>query len=167
MARTARPSTRKRTGARVAAVQALFQAEQAEESAEAVIDQFLRHRLGPAAAGGFEEGRAPEADAALFVGIVRAATQQAETIDALIRGALPADWPLERLDPVLRALLRACAAELGHADGPPARVLINEYLDVAHGFFEGEAPRLANGVLDAIARALRAGEFAAPVGERG
>ncbi len=167
MARTVRQPARKRTGARVAAVQALFQAEQAEDSAEAVIDQFLRHRLGPAGAEGFEEGRAPEADAALFAGIVRAATQQAETIDTLITAALPADWPLERLDPVLRALLRACAAELGDATGAPARVLINEYLDVAHGFFEGDAPRLANGVLDAIAHTLRAGEFAAPTEGRG
>jgi N utilization substance protein B len=40
-------------------------------------------------------------------------------------------------------------------------VVINEYLDVAHGFFAGEEPRMANGLLDRLARALRPKEFAA------
>jgi N utilization substance protein B len=51
-------------------------------------------------------------------------------------------------------------AELFMADGPPARVVINEYLDVAHGFFAGEEPRMANGVLNRVAHLLRPAEFA-------
>jgi N utilization substance protein B len=62
---------------------------------------------------------------------------------------------------VLRALLRAGGAELAMKDGPPARVVINEYLDVAHGFFDGDEPRMANGLLDRLARSLRAKEFQA------
>ena len=34
--------------------------------------------------------------------------------------------------------------------------------DIAHGFFSGDEPRFANGVLDAMARALRPGEFQGP-----
>ncbi|MDT8267666.1 transcription antitermination factor NusB, partial [Roseomonas sp. DSM 102946] len=34
-----------------------------------------------------------------------------------------------------------------------------EYMDVAHGFFDGAEPRFANGVLDAMAKDLRTGEF--------
>jgi N utilization substance protein B len=41
-------------------------------------------------------------------------------------------------------------------------VVINEYLDIAHGFFTGDEPRFANGVLDALARSLRGEEFARP-----
>jgi transcription antitermination protein NusB len=148
---------RPRTGARFAAVQALFQTEQSGESAEAVIDQFVRHRIGQP---GYEEGGVPQADVPLFAAIVRAAAQHAETLDALIAANLAAGWPMNRLDPVLRALLRAAAAELHRPDEPPARVVIKEYLDIAHGFFEGEEPRFANGVLDAIARHLRPAEFA-------
>ncbi len=44
-------------------------------------------------------------------------------------------------------------------DGPPSKVVINEYLDVAHGFFVGEEPRMANGVLNHLARLLRPAEF--------
>ncbi|MGH7041943.1 MAG: transcription antitermination factor NusB [Acetobacteraceae bacterium] len=151
---------RGRTASRVAAVQALFQSEQAGANAETVIDEFVRHRLGVLpGTGGFEDGRVPEAEVPLFAGIVRSAVAQQETIDRMLTEALPAEWPLGRLDPVLRALLRAGVAELARADGPPAKVVINEYLNVAHGFFEGEEPRMANGILDRLARLLRPGEF--------
>jgi N utilization substance protein B len=152
--------TRPRTGARVAAVQALFQSEQAGENPETVIEQFVRHRLGPNEADeSFGEGRVPDADAKLFARIVRGAARDIEAIDAALAEALAAAWPLDRLDPVLRALLRAATLELMAKRDPPMRVVINEYLDIAHGFFAGEEPKFANGVLEALARKLRADEF--------
>lgn len=154
---------RPRTAARLAAVQALFQSEQAGESPETVIDQFVRHRLGPdGTEDGMAEGRIPEVDAKLFARIVRTAAAKIETLDEHIGAALAKDWPLEKLDPVLRALLRAAAGEFSNPRDPPARVVINEYLDIAHGFFVGDEPRFANGVLDTLARSLRADEFAPP-----
>jgi N utilization substance protein B len=154
------PGRAGRTFARVAAVQALFQSEQAGVPAETVIDEFVRHRLGALpGAGGFEDGRVPEAEVPLFAAIVRGAVAGQDTIDAMLVAALPEEWPLGRLDPVLRALLRAGAGELLRADGPPAKVVINEYLNVAHGFLEGDASRMANAILDRLARRLRAAEF--------
>jgi len=155
------PRRRPRTASRVAAVQALFQAEQGPENPETVIDQFVRHRLGELPGiGGFEEGRVPDAEVPLFARVVRSAVRQQDTLDRLLVEALPHGWPLARLDPVLRALLRAGGAELAMANGPPAKVVINEYLDVARGFFMGPEPGLANAVLDRVARLLRPGEFA-------
>lgn len=152
---------RPRTGSRFAAVQALFQSEQAGDNPETVIDQFVRHRMGDmeATGDGFEEGRIVDADVPLFTRIVREATRRQEAIDPKLIESLPADWPLARLDPVLRALLRAAAAELAITDGPPAKVVINEYLDIARGFFDGAEPGMANAVLDKVARAWRAAEF--------
>ncbi len=153
--------SRPRTAARVAAVQALFQAEQAQLNVETVIDEFVRHRLGELpGSGGYEDGRVPDAHVPLFVRVVRSVTEQQDMIDRMLSEALSADWPLSRLDPVLRAVMRAGAAELTMADGPPARVVINEYLDVSHGFFDGDEPRIANGVLDRLARQLRPQDFA-------
>jgi len=154
---------RRRTAARLASVQALFQIDQAGDPADQVIDQFLRHRLGLAAdSGSYEEGNVPEAETALFARIVRAASEGQAERDALLTATLPPDWPIERLDPVLRSLLRAGIAELAMPGGPPARVVINEYLDIAHGFFWGDEPGLVNGVLDRVARTLRPAEFPAP-----
>jgi len=125
-----------------------------------VIDQFVRHRLGNLPGmDGFEDGRIPDAEVPLFARVVRAAVRQQDTIDRMLTEALPTDWPLARIDPVLRALLRAAGAELAMTDGPPAKVVINEYLDVARGFFTGPEPGMANAVLDRLARLLRAGEF--------
>jgi transcription antitermination protein NusB len=152
--------TRTRTASRVAAVQALFQADQAGDTAETVIDQFVRHRLGDLEGqDGFEDGRIPDAEVPLFTRVVREAVRRQDVIDPMLVEALPDDWPLVRIDPVLRALLRAAAAELGMADGPPSKVVINEYLDIARGFFTGPEPGLANAVLDRLARSLRAHEF--------
>ena len=155
-----KPRRRTRTASRVAAVQALFQAEQGPENPETVIDQFVRHRLGELpGTGGFEDGRVPDAEVPLFARVVRSAVRQQDTIDRMIAGALPSDWPLARIDPVLRALLRAGGGELAMAEGAPAKVVINEYLDVARGFFDGPEPGLANAVLDRLARLLRPAEF--------
>ncbi|MEA2789737.1 MAG: transcription antitermination protein NusB [Acetobacteraceae bacterium] len=154
------PKTRARTASRVAAVQALFQSEQAGDNPETVIDQFVRHRLGDLAGqDGFEDGRIPDAEVVLFTRVVREAVRRQDAIDPRLVDALPDDWPLARIDPVLRALLRAGAAELSMSDGPPAKVVINEYLDIARGFFTGPEPGLANAVLDRLARSLRAAEF--------
>ncbi len=155
---------RPRTAARVAAVQALFQSEQGPENPETVIDQFIRHRLGELpGTGGYEDGRVPDAYTPLFQRIVRAAVEKQDQLDTLLTGALPEDWPLARLDPVLRALLRAASAELATKDGAPSKVVMNEYLDIAHGFFTGEEPSMANGILNTLARTLRPKEFRAEV----
>jgi N utilization substance protein B len=162
MSQPPKPTGRPRTGARVAAVQALFQSEQTGETAETVAHQFIRHRIGAGTADeSFEEGRVPLAHIPLFEAILKAAATRSETTDAEIRAHLQKDWTLERLDPVLRALLRAAAAELTETRDPPARVVINEYLDIARGFLDEETSRFANGVLDAMAHTLRPQEFGA------
>lgn len=145
-----------RTGARYAAVQALHQSDQTGETTETVLDQFVRHRIGK---GELEDGGVPAADVPLFARILRTAATQQDTIDPMIAGHLAEGWPLHRLDPVLRALLRAAAAELIQTDGAPARVVISEYLDIAHGFFNGDEPKMVNAVLDRIARILRPADF--------
>ncbi|GAB6854510.1 transcription antitermination factor NusB [Asaia astilbis] len=154
-AQTKNPPKRSRTVARVAAVQALFQCEQGGENAETVINQFQRHRLGSTQEESFDEGHAPDADFRLFGLIVKGTTLAQDRIDEALIGALPESWPLSRLDPVLRALLRAGVWELG--EDVPARVVINEYLDVAHGFFSGDEARLVNGVLDALGKKRETG----------
>ena len=49
--------------------------------------------------------------------------------------------------------------ELMELPDVPARVVINEYIKVANAFFEGDEPKVVNGVLDKLARKLRAGEL--------
>jgi transcription antitermination protein NusB len=147
---------RRRSVARLLAVQALYQLELNPGSdAEAVVREFARHRFGHEIDG----DQYGEADPALFADIVRRVTADLERLDATISAALTQEWPLARLDAVLRAILRAGAYELVYRRDVPPRVSISEYTTIAHAFFSGKEPGLANGVLDKIGRTLRAVEM--------
>ena len=143
--------TRKRSVARLAAVQALYQIDLCGARPDAVIAEFLKHRLGREIDG----DNYGEADTALFADLVKGTIERQADLDRAISGALTPDWPLERLETVLRAILRAGAYELLARSDVPARVAISEYLDIAHAFFAGKEPGLVNGVLDRLAHALR------------
>ena len=148
--------SRRRSAARLAAVQALYQLElNPAADPEAVIREFLRHRLGRDIDG----DNYGEADAALFEDLVRGAVADGDRLDETISAVLSEEWPLPRLEAVLRAILRAGAYELLHRQDVPPRVAVSEYTDIAHAFFSGKEPGLANGVLDRLARSLRPGDF--------
>lgn len=147
-----------RSAARLAAVQALYQIEVTGRPAGGVVKEFVAHRLGVET----DEGeRLIDADQLFFTELVTGTSERRAEIDGLIAPTLSADWPLERLDSILRALLRAAAFEFLSRVDVPAKVVINEYLDVAHAFFSGAEPGFANGVLNSLAHSLRAGEFGA------
>lgn len=146
---------RKRTVARLAAVQALYQIDLSAAKPEAVIAEFVKHRLGREVDG----QNYGEADAALFADIVSGVAARQDDLDRTISSVLTPDWPLARLETVLRAILRAGAYELVARPDVPARVAISEYLDVAHAFYAGKEPGLVNGVLDRLAHRLRPGDL--------
>ncbi len=151
-----RAGGRRRRVARLAAVQALYQLELNREiDPEAVVCEFARHRLGHDIDG----DRYGEADPALFSDIVRGVAADLDRLDRTICEVLTEEWPLPRFDAVLRAILRAGAYELVHRRDVPPRVSINEYTTIAHAFFSGKEPGLANGVLDKLGRTLRPSEM--------
>jgi N utilization substance protein B len=148
--------SRRRSVARLAAVQALYQLElNRTADPEAVVKEFIRHRFGHEIDG----DRYGEADPALFSDVVRGVAADLEQLDSMICSVLTEDWPLPRLDSVLRAILRAGTYELAHRRDVPPRVSISEYTSVAHAFFTGKEPGLANGVLDRLGRTLRMAEM--------
>ena len=147
---------RPRTAARLAAVQALFQIDQNADFADEVIQQFIIYRFNAEQAQlSYEEGCVPSPDVQLFDSVVKKALLHRGRITELLKETLPETWPVERLDPVLRALFMASMGELLE-NSIPAPVLINEYMDIAHGFFSGDEPKLVNGVLDTVTTKLQA-----------
>ena len=154
------PKAQRRGAARLAAVQALYQIELTGAPPDRVLREFVAHRIDAAPERASDEV-VGEADRELFAAIVRGASERRADLDGMVGSSLAAGWSLDRMDRVLRALLRAGAFELFSRPETPARVVINEYLDVAHGFMNADGARFANGVLDAMARRLRPAEFAA------
>jgi len=142
-----------RSQARLATLQALYQMDLAETDLVEVIEEFKQHRLGGSGDG---SGMA-EADQEHFAQVLRGVVKRQRDIDPLIDQQLATGWRLARIDSIVRAILRAATFELIELPEIPARVVISEYIEVAHAFFEGDEPRLVNGVLDQLARKLRPG----------
>ncbi|HWA03102.1 MAG TPA: transcription antitermination factor NusB [Rhizomicrobium sp.] len=144
-----------RSTARLAAVQALYQMEQTGIGSDEAVHEFTEHRFGTEP----ETGTAGEIDGEFFAAIVHGVPRHQEEIDAAIAGVLSGGWRLSRIDSILRAALRAGAFELIERRDVPARVVIDEYVDVSHAFFSGEEPSFVNAALDRLARRKRAPEF--------
>jgi N utilization substance protein B len=143
---------------RLAAVQALYQMDVAQTDAGSVITQFIRYHFGHEIDGAYFD----RADEPFFKDIVLGVVREQLDIDPLIGRHLVEGWRLARLDSILRAILRAATFEMRDRLDVPFKVIINEYVDVAHAFFGAEEPRVVNGILDSIAKEARPGDFAKP-----
>ena len=145
-----------RHAARLGAVQALYQMEMAGGGAEEVAREFAEHRFG--------ELPVPP-DAEFFSVIVNGVPRHQVEIDRAIAASLSQNWKLERVDSILRAILRCGVFELVARRDVPARVVIDEYVAVAGAFFGADEPGFVNGALDTIAKRKRAPEFGLPIPE--
>jgi N utilization substance protein B len=150
-----RPVSAARRAARLAAVQAVYQMELTGTDAEDVANEFVDHRFGKEV----EISPAGMPDEEFFGAIVRGVPHHQVEIDRSIAKCLSADWKLERIDSILRAILRAAAFELIDRKDVPAKVIIDEYVDIAHAFFQGDEPSFVNAALDKMAHRKRAPEF--------
>lgn len=139
-----------KSATRLYVVQALFQMEASDADADTVAKEFRDHRFG-AEVDGVEW---IDGNLNLFEKLLSGAVLNQAKIDQHTDTALVEKWPIDRIDPTLRALFRAAGAEL-LADSTPPKVVISEYVDVAKAFFpDGREPKFVNAVLDHIARAL-------------
>jgi transcription antitermination protein NusB len=150
----------RRGAARLAAVQALYQMDLASTSLDSILAEFEKFWIGREVEG---EQYLP-AEAAFFREVVSGVVAEQRTLDPLIDAALAQGWPLKRIETVLRAILRAGAYELDHRRDVPARVVVSEYVDVAHAFVDADETGMVNAVLDQLARQIRAEEFSRAMG---
>lgn len=140
-----------RSAARLGAVQALYQMDMVGTELDDVVEEFVQYRFGKE----IEGETFPEADEAHFDDVIRGVVREQRDIDQAINGALAKGWTLARIDATLRAVLRAGVYELRRCKDIPVKVVINEYVNVAHAFFEGDEPGVVNAVLDRLGATAR------------
>ncbi|MFK0163851.1 MULTISPECIES: transcription antitermination factor NusB [Rhizobium] len=148
--RPAKPANQ-RGAARLAAVQALYQMDIGGTGVLEVVAEYEAHRLGQELDG----ETYLKADASWFRSIVSGVVREQTKLDPLIGSALQDDWALSRLDSTVRAILRAGTFELIDRKDVPVPVIVTEYVEIAHAFFEEDEPKLVNAVLDRIAKQVR------------
>ncbi|MBT3791436.1 MAG: transcription antitermination factor NusB [Rhodospirillales bacterium] len=143
---------KRRTTARLSAVQALYQIELTSAPVEQVIEEFTSPDRPVPDGEDAEQAEIVRPAPKLFAEIVRGVSAKRGALDNRIKAALSAEWRLERLEILVRLILEAAIYELVERDDIPPKVVMNEYLNVAHGFFAGSEPGFINGILNAIAK---------------
>ncbi|ARU15121.1 transcription antitermination factor NusB [Croceicoccus marinus] len=141
-----------RSAARLAAVQALYQMDMERTQLARLLDEFHQHRLGKK----IEDEQYADAEVAFFDDLVKGVDARRDEIDVMVSDRLAQGWSLARLDKTMVQILRCGTYELLARPDVPKAAAITEYVDVAHAFFEPREAKFVNGLLDAIARDVRA-----------
>lgn len=144
-------SANKRGAARLAAVQALYQMDIVGTGLMKTAAEYEAYRLGKDIDG----DQYLEADFQWFLSIITGVVKSQKQLDPMLHQQLSEEWSLSRLDSILRAILRAGLWELINRPDVPVAVVMNEYVDIAKAFFEGDEPKLVNAVLDNMAKKTR------------
>lgn len=136
--------SQQRSQARRHAVQAIYQWQMTGQDIQDIYDQFVAEQD----TGSFELG--------YFDTLLRGVPKRIDELDRQLAPCL--DRSIESVDPVERAILRLGAFELIRQQQVPYRVVINESVELAKLFGAEKGHRYVNGVLDKLARQVRASE---------
>jgi len=131
---------RKRTRSRELALQLLYQLDARGDEAESLIEPFLLQ----------EEPDDPEVHAFTRV-LVHGTREAGPEIDALLTAAAE-NWRLDRMALIDRNILRMALFEMLHLDEVPAKVAINEAIELGKRYSTKQSGSFINGILDRIRR---------------
>ncbi len=138
-----------RSASRLGAVQALYQLDMEPSDPRVVINQFINTQFKDP-----DQYHMKKPDLNLFEGLVSGWHGNADHFDGLICQVLSKDWPFERVEKVLRSILRCGVCELETFPDTPKAVIINEYVNMTKIFYDGQEPGFINASLDKLAQLL-------------
>ncbi|MBQ7632694.1 MAG: transcription antitermination factor NusB [Alphaproteobacteria bacterium] len=149
-----------KSGARLAAVQANYMIALGQLPVDEVIEDFVRGEVGRFA---LEENNENEEklvelgpiDTEYFEKLVRGAQSRKEDLEKSLNHYLHGEWSYDRMNGTMQALLLSAVYELSATSDVDAKVLIQEYVDLAYAFFNKNEPKMVNALLDQIAHAIR------------
>jgi N utilization substance protein B len=102
------------------------------------------------------ERRRSSAESVTYAGeLIRHVVTNKDHLDALISDTLE-NWKLDRVSIVDRTILRIALAELLYVPRTPTKVIIDEAIEIAYNFSSRDAGRFINGILDRLAKEVRA-----------
>jgi transcription antitermination protein NusB len=139
-----------KTGARLAAVQVLYQMRLNNQEAQSAVHEYIKHRNG----FNLDGDVFVPADEDMLQEIITGVQTRWTDIDDVVTAALATGGKTE-VEPLLDAILRAGTFELlaqGHTD---TGIIIHDYLNITAGFYDGSEPKLVNAILDRIAKTVR------------
>ncbi|MDR1982699.1 MAG: transcription antitermination factor NusB [Holosporaceae bacterium] len=95
-----------------------------------------------------------EMDRDFFLRLIETVEDNSAKIDEMISENLSDNWKFDRLDNVMKSILRLGIAELLHFQDIPPNVVFNEYIEISKSFFEKSEVAFINGILNSVGKSL-------------
>lgn len=130
-----------RRKARIAALQALYEADVSHHDAAPTLDRLC------------VDEALSESQAAFARELVSGVLEHRDSIDDVIRQAAP-QWPVDQLSAIDRNILRLAIREILMNNGAPIRAAINEAVELAKSFGSDNSAKFVNGVLGSVSLSL-------------
>lgn len=140
---------RRRSAARLAAVQMSYQGQISGQSVAEFLPVFLQHYSDDIR----KSFRVKDLDSGHLNELATAIEARREEFDEILAGCLAEGWTLDRMTMIDRAVLRAGACELVSMPHLPARAVVSEYAALADVC--GCDVGFINAILDRVARDAR------------
>lgn len=150
------PSLRKRSSARLAAVQCLYRLRLMNEnmSADALMEEYMEQWKDDKESDSRVISREAPPDKSFLRKLLTGLLEKREAIDGQIKAALSDKWTMERMSPLLLSLLACAIYEMRNGTLAPA-IVIDEYVGLTGRFFEPPEVGFVNGLLDTLAKEQR------------
>ena len=146
-------AVRRRSAARIAAVQILYQGQMSGMSTMRFLPEYMEHHAGDIA----RMLRVKKLEQTHLDNLVSTIESRREEFDGMLEGCLESAHRLERLGVINHAVLLAGTCELAAMPQHPARAVMGEYAGVAEVC--GGDVGLVSAVLDRLAKTLRTEEL--------
>jgi len=150
-AEKAAPQNLKNASARLMAVQAFYQLMQNQKPVRDVYEEYLEHRVAQV----IDEYEVAQPDGALLKRILYGVDERYIEVETIVKANLKKDASDRVVEPLLYAVFMCGAYEILVHTEFDAPIIINDYLNVGHAFFEKNEVALVNGVLDSLVKVLR------------
>jgi len=134
-------SVNPRRKSRIAALQALYEADMSTHAALAALDRLAT------------DAKLTDAQAEFARDLLTGVIEHGDAIDDVIRQAAP-QWPVNQLSAIDRNILRLAIREILMNNGAPIRAAINEAVELAKRFGSDNSAKFVNGVLGSVSASL-------------
>ncbi len=153
-------SNQKFTNARLMAVQACYAKEMTEERWEKITSKFLLGEIGGQVIEDGVAGREKyvdlqPADAGLFTSLIKEYQEKEDMVNDIIRTNLGEKLDYERMEVLLKCVLRMGITEFYANPSLATAIIVNEYVDMTRAFFSGTEAKIVNALLDKFAKVIR------------
>ena len=127
-----------RSEARDAAFTQVFQMDLHEDDMDVILDELLKAR--------------PECEANLgyIRQIIDGVSEHEQEIDELIANNLKKGWSISRISKASHAIMKLAIFEMKYMDDVPAKVAINEAVELAKRYGDDGDPNFVNGLLGSV-----------------